>query len=53
MFGVYAGFLLLGGLFLWLAFQESPPEYRTAVQACIFLALGAGGLVINARRQPA
>jgi proton-dependent oligopeptide transporter, POT family len=53
MFGVYAGFLLLGSLFLWLAFQESPPQYRMAVQAVIFLLLGGGGLVMNARRQPA
>ena len=53
MFGVYAGFLLLGGLFLWLAFQESPPQYRTAVQACIFLLLGGGGLFMNARQRPA
>jgi tryptophan-rich sensory protein len=53
MFGAYAAFLLLGGLFLWLAFQSSPPQYRTAVQAVIFLALGAGGLLMNARRKVA
>jgi MFS family permease len=52
MFGVDAAFLLLGGLFLWFAFQASPPQYRTAVQACIFLLLGAGGLAINLRRRP-
>jgi hypothetical protein len=52
MFGVYAAFLLLGILFLWLAFQTSPPQYRTAVQACIFLLLGVGGLAINLRRGP-
>ena len=52
MFGVYAAFLLLGGLFLWFAFQQSPPQYRTAVQACIFLLLGGGGLAINLGRRP-
>jgi hypothetical protein len=52
MFAVYAAFLLLGALFLWFAFQQSPPQYRTAVQACIFLLLGGGGLVMNLRRRP-
>jgi dipeptide/tripeptide permease len=49
----YCAFLVLGGLFLWLAFRESPPQYRTAVQACIFLLLGGGGLAINLRRREA
>jgi dipeptide/tripeptide permease len=52
MFFVYALVFLLGGLFLWVAFSPSPPQYRTAVQALIFLALGGGGLVINAIRRP-
>ncbi len=47
---VYFAFVALGGLFLWFAFQKSPPEYRTAVQAAIFLLIGAGGLAINLRR---
>jgi dipeptide/tripeptide permease len=52
MFFVYALVFLLGGYFLVVAFSTSPPQYRTAVQALIFLALGAGGLVINAIRRP-
>ena len=46
---VYVAMLLLGGLFLTLAFRSSPPQYRVAVQAVIFLALGAGGLGMNRR----
>ena len=52
MFAVYAAFLLLGALFLWFAFQQSPPQYRTAVQACIFLLLGGGGFIVSLRRRP-
>lgn len=48
---VYSAFFVLGGLFLWLAFQESPPQYRMAVQAAIFILLGVGGLVMNLRRR--
>jgi dipeptide/tripeptide permease len=51
MYGVYAVILLLGLVFLSLAFTSSPPQYRTAVQALIFLALGTGGLVMNGERK--
>jgi POT family proton-dependent oligopeptide transporter len=52
MTGVYAGILLLGVAFLVFAFSTQPPQYRTAVQSVIFLALGGGGLVMNLRRKP-
>jgi proton-dependent oligopeptide transporter, POT family len=52
MFFVYAAVALLGVYFLYDAFSGATPQYRTAVQASIFLALGAGGLVINAIRRP-
>jgi predicted membrane channel-forming protein YqfA (hemolysin III family) len=48
MFFVYAAVALLGIYFLFDAFSGQTPQYRTAVQALIFLALGSGGLVINA-----
>jgi dipeptide/tripeptide permease len=51
MYGVYALILLLGAGFLWVAFSTLPPQYRTAVQALIFLALGAGGLWMNYSRR--
>ncbi len=50
---VYFAFVALGGLFLWFAFQQSPPQYRTAVQAAIFILIGVGGLWINLRRRVA
>ena len=50
MYVVYALVLALGGLFLWVAFSPETPQYRTAVQAVIFVALGAGGLLMNYRR---
>ncbi len=53
MVGVYAGILLLGVMFLVYAFGSRPPQYRTAVQSVIFLALGGGGLVMNRRRKAA
>ena len=52
MFSVYAALGVLGIYFLWDAFAGETPQYRTAVQALIFLMLGAGGLVINAIRRP-
>ena len=52
MTGVYAGILLLGVAFLVFAFSTQPPQYRTAVQSVIFLALGGGGLVMSLRRKP-
>jgi len=50
MNGVYVLILLLGAAFLYLAFSSSPVQYRTAVQALIFLTVGAGGLVMNRGR---
>ncbi len=52
MFFVYAAVALLGVYFLYDAFSGEVPQYRTAVQALIFLALGSGGLLINAIRRP-
>jgi POT family proton-dependent oligopeptide transporter len=47
MTGVYAGIALLGVAFLAAAVSSSPVQYKTAVQALIFLLLGGGGLAIN------
>jgi proton-dependent oligopeptide transporter, POT family len=47
---VYAGVALLGVVFLYAAFASDPVEARTAVQAAIFIALGAGGLLIGRPR---
>ena len=49
MFGVYGLILLLGLAFAAVAFTADPIQVRTAVQALIFLALGGGGLAVNAR----
>jgi dipeptide/tripeptide permease len=49
MNGVYGLVLLLGAFFLWAAFSTTPAQYRTAVQAIIFLAIGGGGLLMNRR----
>jgi proton-dependent oligopeptide transporter, POT family len=46
MFGVYALIELLGIYFCYVAFTAAPIQYRTAVQALIFLALGGGGLMM-------
>jgi dipeptide/tripeptide permease len=51
MGGVYALILLLGAGFCYVAFSASPIQYRTAVQALIFLALGAGGLAMTRTRR--
>jgi dipeptide/tripeptide permease len=51
MVGVYSAILMLGLVFLAIAFMSSPPQYRTAVQSIIFLALGAGGLAVIRRRR--
>ncbi|HOG27682.1 MAG TPA: MFS transporter [Vicinamibacterales bacterium] len=50
MGGVYAVILLVGLAFCWVAFSASPVQYRTLVQAIIFLALGAGGLLVGRSR---
>jgi hypothetical protein len=49
MFGVDGLILLLGLAFAIVAFTSDPIQVRTAVQALIFLALGGGGLAVNAR----
>jgi dipeptide/tripeptide permease len=51
MRGVYLAVLLLGGVFVYVAFSSSPVQARTAVQAAIFIALGAGGLVVGRKAQ--
>ena len=51
MTAVYSIILLLGIMFLVFAFGSNPPQYRTAVQSIIFLALGGGGLVMNLRKK--
>jgi POT family proton-dependent oligopeptide transporter len=51
MFFVYALVLALGGYFLWVAFSGETPQYRTAVQAIIFVGLGVGGLPMNNSRR--
>jgi dipeptide/tripeptide permease len=47
MTGVYALIAILGVGFLIFAVTASPVQYKTAVQAGIFLLLGGGGLAIN------
>jgi dipeptide/tripeptide permease len=47
MNGVYLGIALIGALFLYQGVTASPVQYRTVVQALIFIALGGGGLVFN------
>jgi hypothetical protein len=51
MRGVYTTVLLLGVVFLYVAFSSTPVQARTAVQATIFIALGAGGLAVGRRRK--
>ena len=48
---VYAAVLLIGGVFLYVAFSSTPVQARTAVQAAIFIALGAGGLFMGRSRE--
>lgn len=50
MRGVYALILLLGMVFLWLAFSSTPVQSRMAVQAIIFIGLGIGGLTMSRAR---
>ncbi len=47
MYGVYVAVLALGAYYLFAAFSTAPVQYRMAVQAIIFLALGGGGLLMN------
>ncbi len=47
MIGVYILILALGAFFTYVAFSGTEVNYRQAVQALIFLALGSGGLAMN------
>ena len=51
MRGVYGGVLLLGVLFLYVAFSQTPVQARVAVQATIFIVLGGFGLVAGRSRE--
>ena len=51
MSGVYALILLVGFGFFYAAVSSSPAQYRTLVQSIIFLALGAGGLIVSLKRR--
>jgi len=53
MLGVYAAIVVIGAGFLYAAFARATPQPRIAVQAAIFIALGAGGLAMSRRRPPA
>jgi len=46
---VYALIILLGAAFLAIGLTASPVQYRTVVQAVIFVTLGVGGILINRR----
>ena len=46
---VYGLIVLLGGAFLAVGLGAAPVQYRTVVQALIFVTLGAGGIVVNRR----
>jgi len=50
MRGVYALILLLGAVFLYVAFSSTPVQSRVAVQAVIFIGLGIGGLAMSRAR---
>jgi dipeptide/tripeptide permease len=52
MRGVYLAVLALGAAFLYFAFSRTPVQARVAVQATIFMALGAGGLSMSRSRKP-
>ena len=45
----YGLIILLGAAFLAVGLGEAPVQYRTVVQALIFVTLGAGGIVVNQR----
>ncbi len=51
MAGVYGVIFLLGVFFAWRAFSATPVQYRIAVQSIIFLALGAGGLLVSFKKK--
>ncbi len=50
MIGIYAGLILIGGWFLYASLSAPLVAYRTMVQACIMLLIGAGGIAISLRR---
>jgi dipeptide/tripeptide permease len=50
MYGVYGFVLLIGAWFCYSALSADPIEYKSAVQAIIFLGLGTGGLLMNRER---
>ncbi len=50
MMGVSWVLLVVGLAFCYVALTADPVQYKTAVQSIIFLALGAGGLVMNRRK---
>jgi POT family proton-dependent oligopeptide transporter len=47
MRAVYALIAVMGVAFAYVAFSSDPVQYRTAVQAIIFLLLGAGGILVS------
>ncbi len=47
MIGIYVGFTLLGAWFLYGSVTGEAIEFRTLVQACIMLLIGAGGVAIS------
>ena len=51
MIAVYGALILLGGWFLYSSMTATPIAYRTLVQACIMLMIGAGGIAISLRRE--
>jgi hypothetical protein len=51
MSGVYALVLLVGIGFFYSAVSSEGAQYRTLVQSLIFLALGAGGLIVSFARR--
>lgn len=53
MIGVYAGIVLLGLIFLAIGANATPVQYRTVVQAIIFIALGGGGIAVSLSRKSA
>ncbi len=50
MIGVYCGLVLLGAWFLYGSLSGAEVTYRTMVQACIMLLIGAGGMAISLKR---
>lgn len=50
MIGVYLLLVLLGAWFLYTSLSAATIAFRTMVQACIMLLIGAGGIVISLKR---